>query len=143
MGRGAHRRGAIGKRWGKATADTLLPGTSPLAAVISPQMRGQGSGDAELPALKSQARAREDQMSSVRARTGKLDRGRAISLVIAVVDRDKCIACGHCQAICPTGAISIHEIADIDPMRCMGCGQCVAQCPQEAMSLQKAAIRSM
>lgn len=94
--------------------------------------------------VKTPARAMEDQISATGgALTAKSDQGPALSPVLAVVDRDKCIACGACQGICPTGAISVREIARVDPMRCMGCGQCVAQCPQEAIALQTPAMGSL
>jgi ferredoxin len=137
VGRGTHRRGTIRKRWGRGAAAGLLPGASPAAALMWSQVRGQRSAE-KFAILKTQERATEDQISAVRAPVRKLVQGRAISPVVAVVDPDRCIACGACQGICPTGAISIGEIAEIDPVRCMGCGQCVARCPQEAMSLPKA-----
>lgn len=94
--------------------------------------------------VKTQARAMEDQVSAIGgALTAKSGQGPALFPVLAVVDRDKCIACGACQGICPTGAISVREIAHVDPMRCMGCGQCVTQCPQEAIALQTPAMGSI
>ncbi|MCK4729659.1 MAG: 4Fe-4S binding protein [Desulfobacterales bacterium] len=138
MGRGTRRRVTVAKRSKKGTAGTLPPGLSPLVPGTPQKIRGQVSAQKEISTLKAQARAMEDQLLAIRARITELDRGRAISPVVAVVDRDKCIACGICQEICPTGAISIDEIARIDPMKCMGCGECVAQCPEEAIYLQKA-----
>ncbi len=126
MGRGMHRRVTVAKRSENGTAGT------------SQKMRGQVSAEEEIATLRGQARAMEDQLLAIKTRITELDRGRGISPVVAVVDRDKCIACGACQEICPTGAISIDEIAQIDPMKCMGCGQCVAKCAQEAIYLQKA-----
>jgi heterodisulfide reductase subunit A len=136
--RGMHRRVNVAKRWQKGTAGMLPPSPSPLAPATPQKVHGQASAGTELATLKAQARAMEDKLLAITARITELDRGRAVSPFVAVVDRDKCIACGACQEICPTGAFSIDDIARIDPMKCIGCGQCVSQCPQEAICLQKA-----
>ena len=65
----------------------------------------------------------------------------------AVVDHDKCIACGKCVAACPYGAIEKHQRpcekscvpgaismgenrkASIDVNKCTSCGACTYQCP--------------
>lgn len=65
----------------------------------------------------------------------------------AVVDQDKCIACGKCVAACPYGAIEKHQRpcekacvpgaismgenrkACIDVNKCTSCGACTYQCP--------------
>ena len=56
---------------------------------------------------------------------------------LAVVDPDKCIACGVCIGICPADAIGISDIAYIEIEKCKGCGHCVTACPQSALSLHK------
>ena len=66
---------------------------------------------------------------------------------MAVIDHDKCIACGRCVQACPysaitknvrpcerackPGAISMDENkkAHIDESKCVSCGACVYQCP--------------
>jgi len=47
---------------------------------------------------------------------------------------DKCISCGDCEEICPSGAIS--EGKDkyvIDAGKCADCGECADNCIQEAI----------
>ena len=74
----------------------------------------------------------------------------AISIVDhkAVIDKEKCIECGKCMAVCPYSAIVKHtrpcvnackpqaihidqntEKAVIDKEKCISCGACVYQCP--------------
>ena len=68
------------------------------------------------------------------------------------IDKDKCIKCGKCKAICPYDAIAkkvrpcaaacgINAIgtdssgrAKIDPDKCVSCGQCMVSCPFGAIA---------
>lgn len=68
------------------------------------------------------------------------------------IDKEKCIKCGKCKAICPYGAITkkvrpcaaacgIKAIgtdelgrAKIDDEKCVKCGQCMASCPFGAIA---------
>ena len=70
----------------------------------------------------------------------------------AVIDKDKCIECGRCVAVCPysaivksvrpcenackAGAISVgkDKRATINNDKCISCGACVYQCPFGAIS---------
>ncbi len=46
---------------------------------------------------------------------------------------DSCIACGACEAECPTGAISEGDgIFVIDADTCIDCGACAGVCPTGA-----------
>ncbi|MGQ9801187.1 MAG: 4Fe-4S binding protein [Candidatus Saccharicenans sp.] len=57
---------------------------------------------------------------------------------VAVVDQEKCIACGECQKICPFGAYRPAKNgtkAEVDTKKCYGCGICRSVCPNEAISL--------
>ena len=50
----------------------------------------------------------------------------------AVIDPEKCTACGRCRELCRYHAIS--EDFRIDPIDCEGCGVCVYFCPEEAIA---------
>jgi len=56
----------------------------------------------------------------------------------AEVDRNKCISCGTCIAVCPYEAVNLETpgIARIDTQKCMGCGSCVAECPALAIEMR-------
>lgn len=51
----------------------------------------------------------------------------------AVVDRDRCTACGKCRDACRFRAVTGDF--QIDPYLCEGCGACVTVCPADAISL--------
>lgn len=69
----------------------------------------------------------------------------------AYIDKNKCIGCGKCAAVCPYSAIrnhsrpcenackvnaismGEHNVAVIDQALCTACGACVYQCPFGAM----------
>jgi MinD superfamily P-loop ATPase len=50
----------------------------------------------------------------------------------AVIDLEKCTACGRCRELCRYHAIS--EDFKIDPFDCEGCGVCVYFCPEKAIA---------
>jgi pyruvate formate lyase activating enzyme len=48
----------------------------------------------------------------------------------------KCIACGSCAAVCPTGAHRMAEGKHVyDRSACILCGKCVAVCPSAALAI--------
>jgi len=50
------------------------------------------------------------------------------------VDSEKCVGCGLCVSMCPSGAISLTEgKAVIDMEKCIRCGKCHDACPHEAV----------
>ena len=73
----------------------------------------------------------------------KMEQGIAKSRFEAVVDPEKCQACGTCVERCQFGAAQMKyypelggERAYIDIDKCMGCGCCVISCPSEARSMK-------
>lgn len=54
------------------------------------------------------------------------------------LDRQVCIGCGLCVAVCPHGVFSVEEekarILDLDC--CMECGACARNCPVAALSVK-------
>jgi len=48
---------------------------------------------------------------------------------------ERCIGCGTCTTVCPTGAISVrHGKARVDEGLCTHCEACVAACPHQALA---------
>ncbi|MHC1601647.1 MAG: CoB-CoM heterodisulfide reductase HdrA2 [Methermicoccaceae archaeon] len=54
----------------------------------------------------------------------------------AVVDTEKCVGCGICEAVCPSGSISLNgkpKRAEVNASTCIACGTCIASCPADAI----------
>ncbi len=54
------------------------------------------------------------------------------------VDRDRCVDCGICSSVCPSGALGFSAPAwslHFDAPRCLVCEQCIPSCPLDAISL--------
>lgn len=54
-------------------------------------------------------------------------------------DEEKCIMCGSCTAICPTGALFIERPSmevGFDGDNCIVCQLCVKICPSKAMEVR-------
>jgi MinD superfamily P-loop ATPase len=50
---------------------------------------------------------------------------------VAIINQDRCTACGVCRELCRWGAI--NDNFEVDPIECEGCGVCVYFCPEEAI----------
>lgn len=54
------------------------------------------------------------------------------------LDLERCVHCGACTAVCPTGALSMDresfEVV-LRPDQCVACGVCVRACPRKAVTL--------
>jgi len=54
--------------------------------------------------------------------------------VTTVIDAEKCIGCGLCVKVCPSGTISMQsEKAVVSGDKSMSCGHCAAICPADAI----------
>jgi ferredoxin len=54
------------------------------------------------------------------------------------IDRERCVDCGLCTSVCPSGALSSAEPTwqlHFDAQRCLVCEQCIPSCPFEAIAL--------
>jgi heterodisulfide reductase subunit A len=55
----------------------------------------------------------------------------------AMIDPERCSACGLCVEICPFQAISmVDNVAQVNTILCRGCGMCAAICPSHAAELR-------
>ena len=51
------------------------------------------------------------------------------------IDSAKCVGCGKCAAVCPTGNISLQGDAVSSGRKCTVCYRCVNSCPMKAITL--------
>jgi formate hydrogenlyase subunit 6/NADH:ubiquinone oxidoreductase subunit I len=54
------------------------------------------------------------------------------------VDRERCVDCGICTSVCPSGALRSSAPSwqlQFDAQRCLVCEQCIPTCPFEAIAL--------
>jgi electron transfer flavoprotein alpha subunit len=57
-----------------------------------------------------------------------------------IINKDKCIGCESCVAVCPVGALTMQEgKARVDTDKCILCGACVSECPVGAISKEETA----
>ena len=60
---------------------------------------------------------------------------------IPAVDRDKCVRCGTCAAVCPMGSVDRADPAGMNGI-CIKCHACVQKCPAGARSFTDPAFLS-
>ena len=89
----------------------------------------------ELQSLRARARALEARLSSMERRLRQMETGPAPLFRKATVNPGKCVGCGLCQAICPSGAMVVERTARVLADRCIGCGRCVEVCPEGAIAM--------
>jgi MinD superfamily P-loop ATPase len=57
---------------------------------------------------------------------------------VAVIDTEKCAACGICAEVCRFDAVIEEEgIYWVDPLACEGCASCFYQCSEEAIRMEE------
>ena len=57
----------------------------------------------------------------------------------AIVDQQRCVACGACVKACPRVALSVWRgcYAQVDEAKCVGCGLCAKTCPAGCIALEQ------
>lgn len=61
------------------------------------------------------------------------------------IDQERCVDCGICTTICPTGALHMqwpHWSLHFETRHCVVCEQCIPSCPLGAISLNLSASSS-
>jgi len=50
------------------------------------------------------------------------------------IDRDRCLSCGACVAVCPAEALLLEGLhLRFDREECVRCGECLSICPRAAL----------
>lgn len=55
----------------------------------------------------------------------------------AFVNKDKCIGCGSCEAVCPVGAIKVTDGKAYADEKCIACGACAGTCPVQCIEIKE------
>ena len=53
------------------------------------------------------------------------------------VDKNKCLKCGGCVAVCPVGALELVNFPEVDTKKCVLCGTCEKACPVSAITVKR------
>ena len=51
------------------------------------------------------------------------------------IDRQKCVGCGKCVALCPMENIDLRDWVAVADSRCTMCYRCISNCPEQAITL--------
>lgn len=51
-------------------------------------------------------------------------------LIVDIVDKDSCVACGACEAACPVNVIKLENFVPTLVGECIYCGICYSNCPR-------------
>ena len=97
--------------------------------------KGSETELAQLKAMTQELRVMVKALELKISRLQDKQHGRRHHIVVARVEKEKCIACGICEQVCPAHAVHVKKTANIDPEICRGCGWCVQACPKGAISL--------
>lgn len=49
--------------------------------------------------------------------------------------KNKCVLCGKCVTVCPSGALTFDNSPVLNPEKCTLCGKCALWCPADAISV--------
>ena len=56
----------------------------------------------------------------------------------ALINKERCLACGGCISVCPQDAIIMESSkAAVNEEKCIGCGVCIKTCPVGAIEEKK------
>lgn len=69
--------------------------------------------------------------------------GSALSGISPVTQEAICTKCGECEAVCPTGAISMKDTIQTDRSACIRCCACVKSCPTGARVMEEPRIKQV
>jgi heterodisulfide reductase subunit A len=97
-------------------------------------MCGVAHGPKNLEENIAQAKAAAGRAGTVLAKDAVVVEGKC-----SVVNKQKCVACGVCELVCPAKAITVdleQRVSVVNEALCKGCGACVASCRSGALNLK-------
>ena len=70
----------------------------------------------------------------------EIEHTEEVGILVPVIDKNKCTACGKCADACEYNAIAVLKTAMVFPELCHGCGGCLLACPAGAIQEQPRTI---